>query len=311
VRTDVVELVTTGYLTLDDLVLCDDRVLRNTLGGGALFSAVGAHLWGAAVGIHACSGADYPQRFRQQIAEGGIDLQGVTVGPPRSLRLWLLEEEEQRKQQLPKLNAANVAELDAGRGPLPLPYARARGFHVAPSLPTTQAAMVRTIRAQAPEALITLDIWTESFFDPAPYRDPSFLAGVDAFLPSDKEVASLWGLGDLTATVRRLAACGPRAVAVKRGALGSLVYDRNKDGLWEIPALAVDPVDTIGAGDAYCGGFLAGLVETGSPLEAGLCGTVSASFAIQDYGAQPGKLPDPVELRHRLERVRSQVRRLG
>ena len=95
----MVDLVTTGYLTLDDLVLCDDRVLRNTLGGGALFSAVGAHLWGATVGIHACSGADYPQRFRQQIAEGGIDLQGVRVGPARSLRLWLLEEEEQRKQK--------------------------------------------------------------------------------------------------------------------------------------------------------------------------------------------------------------------
>jgi ribokinase len=307
----VVDLVTTGYLTLDDLVLCDDRVLRNTLGGGALFSAVGAHLWGAAIGIHACSGGDYPERFRRQIADGGIDMQGVTVGPARSLRLWLLEEEEQRKQQLPKLNAANVVELDAGRGPLPLAYTRAKGFHVAPSLPATQVEMVREIRARAPEAVITLDIWTESFFDPAPYRDPAFLAGVDAFLPSDKEVEALWGLDDLIGTVRRLAARSPRTVAIKRGALGSLVYDRTEGRLWEIPALAVEPIDTIGAGDAYCGGFLAGLVETGSPLEAGVRGTISASFAIQDYGAQPGKHPDPTELQHRLDRVRSQVRTLA
>ena len=52
--------------------------------------------------------------------------------------------------------------------------------------------------------------------------------------------------------------------------------------------MPVDTVDTIGAGDAYCGGFLAGLVETGDPLEAGLRGTVSASFAVQGYGAQAG-----------------------
>lgn len=300
-------LVTTGYLTLDDLVLADGRVLRETLGGGALYAAVGALPWAASVGIHACSGGDYPPRFLQQIAEAGIDLAGIAPGPPRGLRLWLLEEAELRKQQLPKLNSATVAELDACRPPLPPAYTAAAGFHIAPSLPDTQREIASDIRRAAPNAVITLDIWTESFFDPAPYRDPAFLAGIDAFLPSDKEVEALWGLADLPGIMRRLAAAGPRVIAVKRGSLGSLVYDRDAGRLWDVPAVPVPAIDTIGAGDAYCGGVLAGLVATGDPLEAALRGTVSASFAIQDYGAQAGMHPDPAEVARRLSALRGHV----
>ncbi|MDQ3225292.1 MAG: carbohydrate kinase family protein [Chloroflexota bacterium] len=304
----MVDLVTTGYLTLDDLVLADGRVVRDTLGGGALYAAVGALVWGSAVGLHACAGGDYPVHLLQQIAAAGIDLRGVTDGPPHSLRLWLLEEAERRKQQLPKLASPSVAALDADRGPLPAAYAAAAGFHVAPSLPETQRGIAAEIRRRAPGAVITVDIWTESFFDPTPYSDPSFLADIDAFLPSDKEVEALWGLDDLAATLRRLAAAGPHVVAVKRGGLGSLIYDRGRDVFWEIPAVPVRPIDTIGAGDAYCGGFLTGMVETGDALEAGLRGTISASFAIQDYGALAGIDPDPAEVTRRLTALRGRVR---
>jgi ribokinase len=167
------------------------------------------------------------------------------------------------------------------------------------------------MRQHAPEAVITLDIWTESFFDPSPYRDPTFLTGIDAFLPSDKEVEALWGLDDLAGTMRRLASYGPRVVAVKRGSLGSLVYDRERDALWEIPAVPIEAIDSTGAGDAYCGGFLAGLLATGDPLEAGLRGTVSSSLAIEDYGAQAGMNPDRAEMERRLAGLRPRVRKVG
>jgi len=303
--------MTSGYLTLDDLVLRDGRVLRDILGGGSLYSAVGALAWGASVGIHACAGGDYPRRSLEQIAAAGIDLRGVSTGPARSLRLWLLEEGDGRKQQLPKLNSANIAELDAHRGPLPVSYHDAAGFHVATSLPETQRRVAAEMRQIAPGAVISLDIWTESFFDPAPYKAPAFYTGIDAFLPSDKEVEALWGLDDLAGVMHMLASYGPRSVAIKRGALGSLVYDRKEEMLWEIPALLIEATDTIGAGDAYCGGFLAGLVERDDPLEAGLRGTVSASLAIEEHGAHAGMNSDRAELERRLATVRALVRQVS
>jgi sugar/nucleoside kinase (ribokinase family) len=303
------DLVTTGYLTLDDLVLLDGRVLRDSLGGGALFSAAGARIWNDRVGIHACTGADYPERHRDRLRAAGIDLSGLVAGPARSLKLWLLEEEGERKQQLPKLTSARIDEMDAAREPLPGRFPDARGFHIATSLPATQAEAVRAARAALPGAVITLDIWTEAFFAIDAYRDPAFLAGVDAFLPSDKEVEALWGLADLAATMRRLAAQGPRIVAVKRGSDGALVLDRERDVLWSVPAWPATAVDTIGAGDAWCGGFLAGLVETGDALESGLRGAVSASFAIEGYGAGSCLDADPAEAQRRLAMLRPRARR--
>jgi cytidine kinase len=303
------ELVTTGYLTLDDIVLEDGRVLRDVLGGGALYSAAGARVWNSSVGIHGCSGADYPEVYRDRLVAAGIDLAGVTPGPERSLRLWLLEEGGQRKQQLPKLASAAIEEMDAAREPLPGPYDGVRGVHVATSLPETQLAAVRAIRQTQPGAIVTLDIWTESFFPIETYRDPAFLSGVDAFLPSDKEVEALWGLDDLPGILRELASRGPGIVAVKRGASGALVFDRNSGALWTIPACDASVVDTIGAGDAWCGGFLAGLTATGEALEAGLWGAVSASFAIGGYGAASCLEAAPAEATRRRELLRRHVRR--
>jgi sugar/nucleoside kinase (ribokinase family) len=43
--------------------------------------------------------------------------------------------------------------------------------------------------------------------------------------------------------------------------------------------------DPTGAGDAFCGGFLAGLKKTYDPLRAALHGNVAASLAIEGTGA--------------------------
>ncbi|NLF52089.1 MAG: carbohydrate kinase, partial [Leptolinea sp.] len=42
--------------------------------------------------------------------------------------------------------------------------------------------------------------------------------------------------------------------------------------------------DPTGVGDAFCGGFLAGLRMNYDPFEAALMGSVSASFKIQGNG---------------------------
>jgi ribokinase len=307
----MVDLVIFGHLTLDDLVLSDGTVMRQTLGGGALYAAIGARLWGCRVGLHSCVGRDYPLAYRRRIEAAGIDTAGVSAGPEHSLRLWILFEDELRKQQLPKLSSGRIEELDEMRAPLPAVYRGARGFHVAPALPDAQTRAIQAIRADVPAAIITLDIWTEPFFDSSAYLEPGFLAGVDAFLPSDKEVETLWKGGDLAGRARQLAAAGPSTVAIKRGERGSLLYNRAGNTGWEVPAVAANTVDTTGAGDAYAGGFLAGLIESGDSLEAALRGTVSASFAVEGLGAWAGLDADPAEALRRLEALRDRVRPVG
>ena len=53
---------------------------------------------------------------------------------------------------------------------------------------------------------------------------------------------------------------------------------------YEIPAYPCRLVDPTGAGDAFCGGFLAGFQKTNDPLLAALHGGVSASLKIEGSG---------------------------
>jgi sugar/nucleoside kinase (ribokinase family) len=106
----------------------------------------------------------------------------------------------------------------------------------------------------------------------------AILAQADVFLPNAGEAARLTGLDDVEEAARALVGQGPRVVAVKLGARGALAA--TPDGrVLRAPALAVEPVDTTGAGDSFDAGFLAAWLA-GRPLEACLalgvaCGSLS------------------------------------
>jgi ribokinase len=75
-----------------------------------------------------------------------------------------------------------------------------------------------------------------------------------------------------------------------------------------VPAYPAKVRDVTGAGDAYCGGFLAGLVQTHAPLEAALRGTVSASLVIEGVGAMYALDSTPGLAEARLQSLRDLVR---
>jgi ribokinase len=138
------------------------------------------------------------------------------------------------------------------------------------------------------------------------------LAQCDVFLPSEMEVASFFEtpLGDLQQTLahmRWFAQRGPRIVVFKLGSAGSLLYERDADRAYRLPALPVRVVDVTGAGDSYCGGFVGHFSKHANPLEAAIAGTVSSSFAIQDYGAMHMLAADTAERDRRADLLRSQV----
>ncbi|MGZ6347424.1 MAG: carbohydrate kinase family protein, partial [Anaerolineales bacterium] len=78
---------------------------------------------------------------------------------------------------------------------------------------------------------------------------------------------------------------GCEFIVVKRGARGQMLYDSVSKKKWEIPAYPARVVDVTGAGDSFCGGFLAGYQKSYDPLRAVLYGSVSASLTIEGTGA--------------------------
>ncbi len=76
---------------------------------------------------------------------------------------------------------------------------------------------------------------------------------------------------------------GVTTVVVKMGESGSAIGYKGEIQL--IPAREVDIVDTTGAGDAFNGGFLHGIVNGCTPFEAAKLATIIASEQVKSLGA--------------------------
>jgi sugar/nucleoside kinase (ribokinase family) len=108
---------------------------------------------------------------------------------------------------------------------------------------------------------------------------------VDAVSPNLLEGRELTGLDDPQEVIQRLVEDAPIAM-LRMGQEGSLVFSQADDRVVKVFAVPVQQVvDVTGAGNAYCGGFLAGYCTTGNLVTAAKCAAISASFALRQYGA--------------------------
>jgi ribokinase len=105
-------------------------------------------------------------------------------------------------------------------------------------------------------------------------------------MPNAIELELLTGETDYCKGADFMVGRGVKIVAVKLGGDGCYVTDGREQHL--IEALKVEVVDTTGAGDAFCAGFLYGLVNEKSLFECGRLGNFVASRCIMKMGARAG-----------------------
>ena len=136
------------------------------------------------------------------------------------------------------------------------------------------------------------------------------LGQIDIFMPSDQVVNSFFPDEDMDVNdcARWFAERGPSIVVIKLGSDGAYIYERRSERAWHVPALPVRVIDVTGAGDSFCGGFMADFITHADPVRAAVTGTVSASFAVQDYGALHMLSAPETEIDHRAAYLRGLVR---
>jgi ribokinase len=159
--------------------------------------------------------------------------------------------------------------------------------------------------------LITLDP-SERYMEPAFRKDlPGILTCLDAFLPSEAEAKAFFRPAEMKAPemAENFGAMGCRFIVIKRGASGQLVWDHAARQRYLIPAYPSRVRDVTGAGDAFCGGFLVGLGQTGDVVEATLRGSVSASLVVEGTGAVFALDALPGIARARLNALRPAVKK--
>jgi sugar/nucleoside kinase (ribokinase family) len=112
------------------------------------------------------------------------------------------------------------------------------------------------------------------------------LEHLDYLLPNDEQVLALGGGDDLVAACRALVDRGVGCVVATRGAEGAVVVDA--ETVEEVPAFAVQAVDTTGCGDAFSAGFLRGLGLGRSRRDAARLGCAAAALVAQGLGSDHG-----------------------
>jgi ribokinase len=105
-------------------------------------------------------------------------------------------------------------------------------------------------------------------------------------MPNAIELELLTGETDYCKGADFIVGRGVKIVAVKLGGDGCYVTDGRERHL--IKAFKVKVADTTGAGDAFCAGFLYGLVNGKSLFECGRLGNFVASRCVMKMGARTG-----------------------
>ncbi|WP_433423298.1 carbohydrate kinase family protein [Microtetraspora malaysiensis] len=114
----------------------------------------------------------------------------------------------------------------------------------------------------------------------------TFLPHVDHVLPNEEQALMLTGAGDVEEAAGALLATGPSSAVITLGGEGSLVATAG--GRIRIPALDVPVVDTTGCGDAYCAGYIAGLLGGRDAVGAARLGTALAARVAGGLGSDAG-----------------------
>lgn len=302
-----------GKLTREYLLPPTGSPRLDAPGGNLLYAAGGLAVWNSSMALISKITPDYPREWLNELSERGLDVRGIysdaenTQADLRSFIAYTDVNERsstnavshfaRREMTFPKSLLGYQPQDDTVKdlratdpsSPtalfVPKPYRAIRFVHICPFDFTSQSQIVNLFRGGSDQT-ITLD--------PAPgYMKPKFLRelrvvlqGVDAFLPAEEEMRSLfWGeTNDLWEMAQRISDFGPPIIIIKRGALGQFLYNATTKQRYEIPAYPARLTDPTGAGDAFSGGFLAGYQRTNDPLLAALHGNVSASLKVEGIG---------------------------
>jgi sugar/nucleoside kinase (ribokinase family) len=265
--------------------LVDEAVLA-VGGSGAIFACAAAKL-GLRVGICGVVGDDAFGRFmRGELEDASVDVHGLIVDPDRPTGVTVVLSRPDDRAMLTA--TGTIAALSADSVDRDLLFST-RHVHVSSYyLQESLQPGLQGLLDQAHAAGATTSI--DPNWDPAESWDAGLLAllpSVDVFMPNSAEARNITGIDDIDVACESLAGRGG-TVVIKFGDGGGMVHKGSE--AVRVPGIAVDVVDTTGAGDTFDAGFLAATLDGWTREKAlalaNVCGAMSCR-ASGGTAAQP------------------------
>ena len=290
IKTERPRIVVVGSSNTD-LVVSVDRLpgpgetllgggFKQYAGGKGANQAVAAARTGARVAFVGRCGADrYGETTCLSLHREGINLSFFTEDQGRSSGVALIMIGGRERENL--IVVAKSANDGVGRSDV---MAAADTIRLAGAVVAQLEIPIEAVETAAELARAS---GVPFILNPAPARElsPELLAKVDVLVPNRPEVCLLAGTETVDAAAEVLLKRGCREIVVTLGEQGVRIY--NAQGRTDIPAVKVEPVDTVGAGDCFTGWLAVGIAE-GLTVEDSVKQAVkAAAISVTRQGAQP------------------------
>jgi sugar/nucleoside kinase (ribokinase family) len=296
-------LLVVGSVALDTVETSRGK-RDDILGGAASFSCYAASFFTPArlVGV---VGTDFPTAHEDFLRAHGIDLAGLERAPGRTFR-WAGRYAADFNTRTTLDTQLNVFETFKPR--LPATWSETPFVFLANIDPVLQLQVLTQVKQPRFSACDTMNFWISG----KRAELLRVLERVDMLLLNDEEARQLSGHSSLPAAAKAISALGPKAVVIKRGDAGALLFQG--DDVFAAPAFPLDKVvDPTGAGDSFAGGFMGTLARTGDTSPTGVrsalvAGTVLASFCVEDFSLDRFRTLDATAIRARIAAFANLVR---
>jgi ribokinase len=276
-------LVCLGNFTVDDVYLPDGSITPECMGGDALYAALGARLWEPQVQLMAPLGHDIPYRTLEAMRATGFDLENLPLRDVPTIRTRIFYDAQGGRRWEILASEQEFHILSPRPEDIPEHYLRAQAFLILAMTLAAQENLIEWLRKHTP-ATLALDT-QEDYVVGNEKRVLDLVPQVDIFMPSAVEVVQLLGHRDWLRAAQEFTNMGAKIVVIKCGEEGVFVLNRETGEWFEQVPVSTKIADTTGAGDAFCGGFMAAYIQDPADLrKAALAGSISASFAIASFG---------------------------
>jgi 2-dehydro-3-deoxygluconokinase len=237
-------------------------------------------------------------RVRRFLDERGVETSRVIVDEARPTGVYFKDRIED-VSHVYYYRTGSAASALSRRDVLPLTLPQGRLIHlsgITPALSPTCDDLLQSmiLERSIPGMTISFDInYRPTLWEPeaAAERLVELARASDIVIVGRDEADELWATRD-AAGVRRLLPDVP-VLIVKDAGNGATHFDA--DGSTFVPAVSVEVVEAIGAGDAFAAGFLSGWLRGWSPKDSLRLGHVMAAFTLQHMSDMPA-LPDATSI---------------
>ena len=275
-------LLVIGSVAFDDIETPFGKS-KKTLGGSATYISLSASYF-ARPALVAIVGEDFKKEHCDVLQKRKVDLMGLEMAKGKTFA-WGGKyhfDLNTRDTLFTHLNVFENFSPQLSPSHQKAPYVFLGNTH-----PSQQIKIIKQLKNPAFVGLDTMNYWIE--------KTPKELAGalklVDALVINDSEARELSHEHNLLKAAKNITNLmqknKKRLLIIKRGEFGLMVF-QNKN-LFHLPGFPLEDVaDPTGAGDTFAGGFMGQLAKVQNLSwpniqKAALCGSVMASFCVEDF----------------------------